>query len=135
MAEPTKPLAPVTSRRSPGFDSSIEFAGAFINQPEPSPPGGVALHPARIGCSAAAAAVARGGGETPLAPVGIDLDEGAPALALLDRRLRQPALHPQHTRPRPSVLCAARTRSGTSRSARPGHRAPPADSCRHGRGA
>src|SRR5262249_14633408 len=99
MAEPTKPLAPVTSRRSPGFDSSIEFAGAFINQPEPSPPGGVALHPARIGGGAAAAAVARGGGETPLAPVGVDFDEVAPALELLHRRLRQAALHHPHAPP------------------------------------
>src|SRR5262252_2324791 len=100
MAEPTKPLAPVTSRRSPGFDSAIEFAGAFINQPEPLPPGGVALHSARIGGGAAAAAVARGGGETPLAPIGVDLDDVAPAFELLHRRLRQPALHHQHAWPR-----------------------------------
>src|SRR5215472_15004220 len=69
MAEPTKPLAPVTSKRSPGFDSAVEFAGAFINRPRPSPPGGVTLHSARIGCGAAAAAVAGGGGETPLRAV------------------------------------------------------------------
>src|SRR5215472_12487285 len=100
MAEPTKPLAPVTSRRSPGFDSSIEFAGAFIDRPRPSPPGGVTLHPARIGCGAAAAAVARGGGETPFAPVGVDLDDVTPAFELLHSRRRQAALDHQHTWPR-----------------------------------
>src|SRR5262249_55805075 len=79
MAEPTKPLAPVTSRRSPGFDSVIEFAGAFIKRPERSPAGGVALHPAGVGCGAAAAAPAGGGGETSPAPVGLHLAEGAAA--------------------------------------------------------
>ena len=47
-----------------------------------SPPGGVALHTARIGGGAAAAAVARGGGEPALAPVGIDLDHVAAPLEL-----------------------------------------------------
>src|SRR2546430_16448585 len=96
MAEPTKPLAPVTSRRSPGFDSSIEFAGAFINRLEPSPAGGVALHAAGIGCGAAAAALAGGGGETSLAPVGVDLDDVAAAFELLHRPPRQAALGPPH---------------------------------------
>src|SRR5262249_396366 len=83
MAEPPKRVAPVRSRRSPGFDSAIEFAGVFINRPERSPAGGVALHPAGIGCGAAAAAFARGGGETSLAPVGVDLDDVAAALEFL----------------------------------------------------
>src|SRR5215472_12347043 len=100
MAEPTKPLAPVTSRRSPGFDSAIEFARAFINRPERSPAGGVALHPARVGCGAAAAALAGGGGETALTPVGVDLDDVAAAFELLHRRRRQAALGHQHARPR-----------------------------------
>src|SRR5262245_3162060 len=100
MAEPTKPLAPVTSKRSPGFDSVVELAGAFSNGPRHSPPGGVALHSAGIGCGAAAAALARGGGETALAPVGVDLDEVTPAFELLHRRRRQPALHHQYARPR-----------------------------------
>src|SRR5215470_15295624 len=100
MAEPTKPLAPVTSRRSPGFDSSIEFAGAFINRPERSPAGGVALHAAGIGGGAAAAALTSGGGETSLAPVGVDLDDVAAAFELLRRRRRQAALDHQHARPR-----------------------------------
>src|SRR5215467_15112950 len=89
MAEPTKPLAPVTSRRSPGFDSVIEFAGAFIDRREPSPAGGVALHPAGVGCGAAAAALAGGGGETSLAPVGVDVDDVAAAFELLHRRRRR----------------------------------------------
>src|SRR5262249_62037639 len=92
MAEPTKPLAPVTNRRSPGFDSAIEFAGAFINRPESSPPGGVALHSARIGCGAAAAAAARGGGEAPRRPVGVDPHDRAPAFGPLRRRRRHPGL-------------------------------------------
>src|SRR5262249_9238776 len=100
MAEPTKPLAPVTSRRSPRFDSAIEFAGAFINRPEPSPAGGVALHAARIGCSAAPAGLAGGGGETSLAPAGVDLDDMAAAFELLHGRRRQAALDHQHARPR-----------------------------------
>src|SRR5262249_1733869 len=100
MAEPTKPLAPVTSRRSPGFDSAVEFAGAFINRPRPSPPGGVTLHSARIGCGAAAAAVARGGGETPPAPIAVPLAPLTSAFKLLHRRRRQPALHHQYARPR-----------------------------------
>src|SRR5262249_61984344 len=96
----------VTSKRSPGFDSAVEFAGAFINRPRPSPPGGVTLHAARIGCGAAAAAVARGGGETPLAPVGVDLDEVTPAFELLHRRPRQAGPHhpsppPPRARPEP----------------------------------
>src|SRR5215510_4732706 len=93
MAEPTKPLAPVTSRRSPGFDfdSVVELAGAFINGPRHSPPGGVALHSAGIGCGAAAAA---------LAPVGVDLDDVTPAFEVLHRRRRQPALYHQYARPR-----------------------------------
>src|ERR1700730_12463570 len=98
MAEPTKPLAPVTSRRSPGFDSSIEFTGAFTNRLEPSPAGGVALHAAGIRCGAAAAALAGGGGETSLAPVGVDLDDVAAAFELLHRLRRRAALAPQKDR-------------------------------------
>src|SRR5262249_41612878 len=100
MAEPTKPLAPVTSKRSPGLDSVVEFAGASIKRPKPSPAGGVALHSARVGCGAAAAALARGGGETPLAPIGVDLDDVAAAFELPQRRRRQAALDHQHAWPR-----------------------------------
>ena len=65
-----------------------------------SPPGGVALHPARIGGGAAATALARGGGEAPLAPIGVNLDDMTAAPQFLHRRLRQPALHHQDARPR-----------------------------------
>src|SRR5262245_29352959 len=95
MAEPTKPLAPVTSKTSPGLDSVITKAST-----ERLPSGGVALHAARVGGGTAATALARGCGEAPLAPVGVDLDDMPAALQLLHRRLRQPAFDHQHARPR-----------------------------------
>src|SRR5262245_60965793 len=95
MAEPTNPLAPVTSTRSPGLGSAITTLSV-----ERSPPGGVTRHPARIGGGAAAPAFARGGGEAPLAPIGVDFDDMTPALQFLHRRRRQPALHHQNARPR-----------------------------------
>src|SRR5262249_39767950 len=95
MAEPTKPLAPVTSKTSPGFTSAIPELSAGG-----SPPGGIALHAARIGGGAAATALARGRGETSLAPIVVDFDDMTAAPQFLHRRLRQPALHDQHARPR-----------------------------------
>src|SRR5262245_28879211 len=64
-----------------------------------SPSCGIGLHAARIGGGAATPAVARGGGEPALAPVGVDLDDMAAALELLHGRRRQPALDHQHARP------------------------------------
>src|SRR6266576_971945 len=80
MAEPTKPLAPVTSKTSPGFGSAICCSTASD--------------------AAAATALARGGGEASLAPIGVDLDDVAAALQFLDRRARQPALDHQYAGPR-----------------------------------
>src|SRR5262249_35504199 len=91
MAEPTKPLAPVTSKTSPGFASAITELSAGR-----SPPGGITLHAARIGGGAAATALARGRGETPLAPIVVDFDDMTAAAQFLHRRLRQPALDHQH---------------------------------------
>src|SRR5919197_3988260 len=95
MAEPTKPLAPVTSRRSPGLGSAITKLSV-----ERSPPGGVTLHPARIGGGAAAPAFARRGGEAPLAPIGVNFDDMTAALQFLHGRLRQPAFDHQNAGPR-----------------------------------
>src|SRR5262245_29661549 len=106
MAEPTKPLAPVTSKTSPGFDSAMSSTASYAASAtssrvlsHASSPGGVALHPARIGGGAAATARARGGGEASLAPIGVDLDDVAAALQFLHRRVRQPPLTHQDARP------------------------------------
>src|SRR5215472_14614944 len=65
-----------------------------------SPPCRIALHAARVGGSAAAAAFARSGGEAALGPIGLDLDNVASALELLDGRLRHAAFEHQHARAR-----------------------------------
>jgi hypothetical protein len=89
------------------------------------PPGGVALHAARIGGGLAAHAVLRRGGEAAFRPFRPDLDDVAAARKLLARRfgtrLRSPARRARR---------AARTRSGSARSARPARRSPPGGSCR-----
>src|SRR3954453_7191704 len=64
------------------------------------PPRRVGLHAARIGGGAAAAAVARSGGEPPLAPVGVDLDDVTAAIELRHRALRQATLDHEHAWPR-----------------------------------
>ena len=94
--------------------------------------GGVALHAARIGGGAAALADARGGGEAALRPVGADLDHMAAARQLVDA---WPSARGSRPRARRAAPCAARTRSGNARSARPARRSPPAGSSWHGRGA
>src|SRR5213080_5044817 len=95
MAEPTNPLAPVTSKRFPALLSGVtERSAADLA------PGRVTLHAARIGGSAAATALARSSSEASLAPVGVDFDDVAAALQFLHGRLRQPPLHHQHARPR-----------------------------------
>src|SRR5215831_13468316 len=95
MAEPTKPLAPVTSKRSPPLLSGVTKRSAAE-----SAPSRVTLHTARIGGGAAATALARSGSEASFAPVGVDFDDVAAALQVLHGRLRQPSLDHQHARPR-----------------------------------
>src|SRR6266849_8662574 len=76
--------------------------GSLIRR-SPSPvlsPRRVALHAARICGGAAAAAVARGGGEPALAPVGVDLDDVPAPFELLHGLGRQPALDHEHAGPR-----------------------------------
>src|SRR5262245_14758102 len=60
----------------------------------------IALHAARIGGGAAAAAVTRGGSEAALRPVRLDLDDMPTAAQLCDCVRGQPTLDEQHTRAR-----------------------------------
>src|ERR1700690_4262671 len=60
----------------------------------------VALHAARIGGGAAAAADAGGRGEATFGPIGTGLDDMAAALQLIGRGLRHAIFHHQHAGPR-----------------------------------
>src|SRR4051812_49808936 len=95
------------AQSSNGFDSCSKQQGS----PEPLAESGrgddpglsarrVGLHAARIGGGAAAAAVARSGGEPSLAPIGVDLDDVTAAAELLHRALRQTTFDHEHARPR-----------------------------------
>ena len=86
----------------------------------------VTLHAARIGGGAAAAADFRGGGEAAFRPVGAGLDDVA---AALQRHRRSPSARGFRPPARRAARCAARTKSGNARNARPARRSLPADSC------
>src|SRR5262249_19747041 len=95
-----RPPRPGVNLNSADASAAADTFGAASPISPVSPHRGVALHAARIGGGAAVAAVARGGGEAALAPVGVDLDLVAAALEFLHRGRRQPALDHQHARPR-----------------------------------
>ena len=111
-----------------------QLSRAMIDQviQNPLPSGRVALHAARIGGGAPAAADFRGGGEAALRPVGAGLHDMA---ALASGHRRSPSARGSRPPARRAARCAARTRSGNARNARPARRSLPAGSAWHGRAA
>src|SRR5262249_52155247 len=92
-------VAMVISQIAPVWEKTRDGCGPFrprSGEAGDSPPGGVALHAARIGGGTTAATLACSRGQAALRPVGLDLDDVAAAAQLFNGVGRQPALDQEH---------------------------------------